>query len=77
MSVFPTGVYEYSWKNATSIRIGDKIIVDVPGWPTQTTDKIEFIDKPLIITQTIPKNVWGAVLSPDFKYKISIAGSSN
>jgi hypothetical protein len=58
-AAFPFGDTSYEIKPATNTRVGNELIIQAEGWPTQVINNIEFIDKEVQIRQTHFRNVWG------------------
>lgn len=49
-------------KPATNTRVGNDLIIQSDGWPTQVVSDIKFIDKPVQIKKVTPQNAWGGDL---------------
>ncbi len=67
-----TGEDQITIKDAYSQKMGNEIIVKVDGWPTQITEKIEFIDVPLQIKRVEPHNAWGIDCTSAYKFQVQV-----
>lgn len=67
-----TGDPKFTVKDAYSQKMGNEVIVKVDGWPTQITDKIEFVDVPLQINRREPRNAWGIDCTSSYNYEVQV-----
>lgn len=67
-----TGETNYTIKDANSQKMLHQIIAQVEGWPTQITENIKFIDAPLQIKRSEPRNAWGIDCTSAHSYEIQI-----
>ena len=49
-------------KPATNTRVGNELMIQTQGWPTQVITDIKFIDKPVLVKKVIEQNAWGGDL---------------
>jgi hypothetical protein len=59
-------------KDAYSQKMGNEVIVKVDGWPTQITDKIEFVDVPLQIKRIEPRNAWNIDCTSSYRFDVQV-----
>lgn len=63
------GIPTITTKNATNTRVGDELVIQAPGFPTQNVTDIKYVDKSVKITETITRNAWGGGI--DVGYSIT------
>ena len=64
--ITPIGDVEDVVKKATNTRVGDELIIQSNGFPTQKITDIGFIDKPVNLTKRTNTNAWGGELSTEY-----------
>lgn len=57
--VLPLGEPLVDIRPATNTRVGDELIIQANGFPTQTITDIALIDKQVQVKKTTPQNAWG------------------
>jgi hypothetical protein len=55
----PIGDSLVEYKKASNTRVGDELVIQATGFPTQNIVDIRFIDKPVRVVKTISTNAWG------------------
>lgn len=55
---------------ATNNRIGNELVIQADGYPTQISKSIELIDKEVQIKKISKRNVWGGGLSNSYEVEI-------
>ena len=69
-AVLPLGDELQEVKPATNTRVGNELIIQAEGWPTQVINNIEFIDKEVQIRQTRQRNAWGGGLGDVYQVEL-------
>lgn len=57
--LLPIGDAVVEYKTASNTRVGDELVIQATGYPTQNITDIRFIDKPVKVVKTIATNAWG------------------
>ena len=57
--VSPIGDSLIETKPATNVRVGDELIIQATGFPTQNVTNIKLIDKKVQVRKEITRNAWG------------------
>ena len=69
-AAFPFGYTSYEIKPATNTRVGNELIIQAEGWPTQIINHIGFVDKEVQIRQTHFRNVWGGGMNREYQVEL-------
>jgi len=64
--VAPLGDSIVEIKQATNTRVGDQLVIQSEGFPTQIVTDIGLVDKEVQIRKTTPKNSWGGKLQESY-----------
>lgn len=63
-TVLPIGDDIIEIKPAINTKVGNELIIQAEGWPTQVINDIAFIDKEVQVKKLIRQNTWGADMYP-------------
>ena len=64
---FPIGETKYEIRNATNTRMGDGLIIQAEGYPTQISTHLGFEERELQIKKVEYYNAWGHKLGPGYE----------
>lgn len=64
--MLPIGDDVVEYKTASNTRVGDELVIQATGYPTQNITDIRFIDKPVRVVKITSSNAWGGGLSTTY-----------
>lgn len=69
-AIMPLGAGLIEIKPATNTKIGNELIIQADGFPTQVIDNIKFIDQPVQVRKLQFQNAWGGGLNTEYEVEL-------
>lgn len=69
--LLPFGDMEVEEMAATNTQVGDELIIQVDGWPTQVENKISLLDKEVSVEKATLRNAWGGRYGTVYSVKLT------
>jgi hypothetical protein len=69
-AIIPIGDDIIEIKSATNTKIGNELIIQADGFPTQVIDNIKFIDQPVQVRKTQYQNAWGGGMNTRYEVEL-------